>query len=101
MAQQQSKPDQGLIGSILNDVGIIEKQTVGIILTGASQTIPFLKEVIGGAFNGGSKGLKDGNLINGLFGTIAGLLDSVSTGFRKSTSKAIAKSFEGELNRIE
>lgn len=98
VAQQQAKNvGKNDIEAALNDLSIIPKAYVGSTLAGAQNTIPILKDIIGGALKGGSKGLKEGNLINALIGTLGGASSGATTGLQQGFATAIVKYWQGKI----
>lgn len=90
----------GLAGSTFNDLVIFLKSFLGPQLIGVSSVLPFLKDTIVGALKGGSKSLKHGNLVKGVFGTVGGLAKGATTGFQKIGAKIGTFIFTGERNRM-
>lgn len=92
--------DQNLIGSVVNGLGTFLKTLVVSPLTGVLNIIPFLNDTIAGALDGGSKGLKNGQLLNGVFGILGGVGDGATKAFKRTTAKIGNNVLKGERNRL-
>lgn len=90
--------DQGFLGSTLNDLSIFSKSLLAPQLIGATNVLPFLKDAISGALEGGSNGLKHGNLLDASFGILSGLASGATEGFQKVGAKIGKSVVKGDRN---
>lgn len=96
--QQAETSDQGLIGSILDNLGIVLRTLLAQLVAGILSAVPALKDIIGGALKGASNGSKDG-VVNGLIGAVGGLVGGITTGLQTAVAKAGSNGFKGEQSK--
>lgn len=94
VAQQWVKnSEQGLVGSALSGLVLFLKTFLVPALTGVSNTIPYLQDILNGALEGLASG--------GLIGLVGGLAKNAAAGFREISAEIGENFFEGTFGPID
>lgn len=99
--QQAKNLKLGLLGLALSGLIIFAKSLAIPFIIGILNTLPFLKDGIAGALKGALKGLRSGNLVKIVTGTLGGLANSFTTKFKEIAEEIGVAFLKGVRNMNE